>query len=100
MKCETSIQYYRRVLSSFPILHVSHSRNLEFIIKLLNRRFYFSVSIDSGCRRLKKDQLPRLIAKIEEFFPKYAKDKKHVQKIIDIVNCCVYDERLVSESLF
>lgn len=50
----------------------------------------------SGFRRLKKDQVPRLIAKIEEFFPKYAKDKKHVQKIIDIVNRCVYDERLIT----
>lgn len=54
-----------------------------------------SVSVHSGFRRLKEDQLPRLIAKIEEFFPKYAKDKKRIQKIIDIVNCCVYDERLV-----
>lgn len=56
----------------------------------------FSVSVYSGFRRLKEDQLPRLIAKIEESFPKFAKDKKHVQKIVDIVNCCVYDERLVS----
>lgn len=66
----------------------------------VNRRVDFSVSVHSGIRRLKEDQLPRLIAKIEEFFPKYAKDKKHVQKIVDIVNSCVYDERLVSLCLF
>lgn len=56
----------------------------------------FCVSLYSGFRRLKEDQLPRLIAKIEESFPKYAKDEKHVQKIVEIVNSCVYDERLVS----
>ena len=54
------------------------------------------VSIYSGFRRVKEDQLPRLKAKIEESFPKFAEDEKHVQKIIDIVNSCVYDERLVS----
>jgi len=59
-----------------------------------------SVSVHSGSRSLKQDQLPRLIAKIEEFFPKYAKNKRRIQKIIDIVNCCVYDERLVRFCLF
>ncbi|KAJ7392349.1 hypothetical protein OS493_012008 [Desmophyllum pertusum] len=50
----------------------------------------------SGFRRVKEDQLPRLKAKIEESFPNFAEDEKHVQKIIDIVNSCVYDERLIT----
>ena len=94
-----SLDFYMR--GSWLALHpcqLSRDRNLELIIQ--SRRVFFSVSVHSGFRRLKEDQLPRLIAKIEEFFPNYAKDKKHVQKIVDIVNCCVYDERLVSVNLF
>lgn len=49
-------------------------------------------------RQVKKDQLPRLTAKIRESFPKCAGDESYVQKIVDIVNSCVYDEHLVSSN--
>lgn len=49
-------------------------------------------------RQVKKDQLPRLTAKIRESFPKFAGDESYVQKIVDIVNSCVYDEHLVSSN--
>lgn len=51
---------------------------------------------DSGFRRVLEDQLPRLIAKIKESFPKYAEDENYIQKIVDIVNSCIYDERLIT----
>ena len=40
--------------------------------------------------------MPRLIAKIKESFPKFAEDENYIQKIVDIVSSCIYDERLVS----
>lgn len=52
--------------------------------------------VDSGVRRVQGDQLPRLIAKIQESFPKFAEDEKYIQNIVEIVNSCIYDERLVS----
>ena len=54
------------------------------------------LSVFRGSRRLQEDQLPRLIAKIKEFFPKHADDGNYIQKVVEIVNSCIYDERLVS----
>ena len=59
----------------------------------------FCCFVFSGFRRVLEDQLPRLIAKIKESFPKYAEDENYIQKIVDIVNSCIYDERLVSHAV-
>ena len=77
-------------------------RRTNFIVDMTDNHFLEGnlvccfVCVDSGFRRVLEDQLPRLIAKIKESFPKFAENEKFIQKIVDIVNSCIYDERLVS----
>ena len=51
--------------------------------------------VNSGVCQVSEDQMARLIAKIKESFPKYDGDEGHIKKIVDIVNSCIRDERLV-----
>lgn len=64
--------------------------------RLLRDNYFCSFCVDSGFRRVLEDQMPRLVAKIKESFPKFAEDENYIQKIVDIVSSCIYDERLVS----
>lgn len=80
------------VMHGIPAVVVEGTRRAADILAFAHNNCGFV----NGCRRVPKDRLSPLITKIKESFPKYAGNEEDIKEIVDIVDSCIYDERLIT----